>query len=428
MPALINEEFTAAQLRVLPTPEVTEGAVAPDNSEVRKAAGAVLGGLKYSFATVAANPAVTPGAGTVEEAIRTALAALPQEKRARYAATATDLVKAAPRVRTAMFGAAGEQEPRAFLERGGLETLTEQVRLPALNAALLGVKKETIRVPLAGLTTRGTSLVVSDVAPAADEITRGVEDSLRAAAESDVRNEDRLADVWGRRAGRDPYEGSLVDGEFEPFAVTDKLGLWITQVKCVDETNPEFWGSDEIALAGVEVDEDGDTKKIAETFIGGGFDDGDVKNYANWRYTWFNLNEGQYWPKRYSVSFILAEKDHGGLQSFLNSVWEKVRAKVKEAIAKAIGTVASAYLGPVIGAAIGQAVAWVVDVFVQWLINLFGDDIFPVQTVSVTTPSAAARWYYPNGTWGNPSSGVRVSNFYGHGGHYQIRYYWKFHA
>ena len=117
-----------------------------------------------------------------------------------------------------------------------------------------------------------------------------------------------------------------------------------------------------------------------------------------------------------------------GLQAFLDRVWKSVRDQVKAAIAKAIGAGLSAYLGPVIANAIGAAVAWIVDVFVGWLINLFGDDIFPIQTVSVTTPSKSARWYYPNGQWGNPSSGIRVANFYGHGGHYQVKYYWKIHG
>ena len=30
--------------------------------------------------------------------------------------------------------------------------------------------------------------------------------------------------------------------------------------------------------------------------------------------------------------------------------------------------------------------------------------------------------------WGNPSSGNRYAHFYGHGGHYYVRYYWKFFA
>ena len=128
------------------------------------------------------------------------------------------------------------------------------------------------------------------------------------------------------------------------------------------------------------------------------------------------------------MSLILAEKDHGGLQAFLDKIWQQVRDQVKAAIAKAVAGAVTPYLGPIIGQAIGQAVAWVVDVFVGWLINLFGDDIFPLQTVSVSTPSKGARWYYPNGTWGNPSSGTRVANFYGHGGHYQVRYHWQFHA
>ena len=56
-------------------------------------------------------------------------------------------------------------------------------------------------------------------------------------------------------------------------------------MKCNDETNTEWPGSDEIAIGAITVDEDGDTNKIAETYVAGGFDDGDRKVYDRpWRY------------------------------------------------------------------------------------------------------------------------------------------------
>jgi hypothetical protein len=254
------------------------------------------------------------------------------------------------------------------------------------------------------------------------------ESAVSLAQETGVASEDILAEIWEPRYRGDPYLNASSEAEFEEFAITDKMGFWITKVKCVDETNPEFWGHDEISLAGVSVDEDGDTKKISEKYIGGGFDDGDSKSYSNWRYHWFSLREGQYWPKTYSVSLILAEKDNGGLSNFLSSVWEKIRDKVKQAIEKAVAGALAGYVGPAIAAMIGKAVAWVVDIFVQWIISWWQDDIFPVFTARVTTPSMSARWYYPNGTWGNPSSGIRTAHFYGHGGHYYTQYYWKFYS
>lgn len=423
------DQFTARELRLLPVPSLSEGTTPPDHSEIHKVAETVLGGLKYSFAALAADPGVaaTAAAGSVEAEMAAALAAFPKERLTAYAATARELLAAKPRTRAAIFGPVGELDPAKYLGAGGFTTLAETARLPELDATLLGVDPDVARIPLEKITTRGDDLVVSGLAPLAKEALTERLTTPRRALDPDLHSS-RLDDIWGERLEVDPFAGGVAEEHYEPYATTDKLGLWITQIKCVDETNPEWPGDDEIALAGVEVDEDGDTKKIGEKFIGSGFRDGTTRSYANWRYTWFSLGEGKYWPKRYSVTFILAEKDHGGLQSFLDKIWQQVRDQVKAAIAKAVGGVASAYLGPVIGNAIGQAVAWVVDVFVGWIISLFGDDIFPLRTVSVTTPSAAARWYYPNGTWGNPSSPVRTVNFYGHGGHYQLRYHWKFHS
>ncbi|MGI0118749.1 hypothetical protein [Zooshikella sp. RANM57] len=222
-------------------------------------------------------------------------------------------------------------------------------------------------------------------------------------------------------------QGEFDHDDFEPQAVTDKLALYVRRVKCVDETNPEWWGSDEISVAGTSVDETGDTKKINEHFVGGGFDDGDSRWYnPNWRFHWFSMREGDSWPKSYYITMILAEKDNGGLAAFLQKLWEKVESQVKDAVAAYVGGLIGSSFGPLgtlIGAAVGYAVAKIID----WFIDAWNDDIFPPKTVSCTVPSFGARWTI-NGVWGSTTSGIRRSHFYGHGGHYYIEYYWKLYA
>jgi hypothetical protein len=54
----------------------------------------------------------------------------------------------------------------------------------------------------------------------------------------------------------------------------------VHEVKCIDETNPEWPGSDEISWGGAAVDDKGTTSKIPEKKVGSGFDDGDRKIYS----------------------------------------------------------------------------------------------------------------------------------------------------
>lgn len=416
---------------VRPVAEDSSGATPPENSEVRKIAEDVLGALKYSFASVAANPATPVRPGSVEALFKEALQKTPAAQRSRYQQTAAPLVNAPVPIRTVMFGRAGERGPDDHLGAvGGFERYREGLAPLAIDRKLLGVRTPTISAPLSTLrsTPEGLLIPAAALPPDFEGFQHDFESAEEKAVESGVLADDRLADIWGPAYVGDPFADQAPDSDFEEMQTTDKLGLWLTKVKCIDETNPEWWGSDEIALAGVTVDEDGDTKKVGEKYIGGGFDDGDEKNYPNWRYTHFGLREGQYWPKTYSVTLLLAEKDHGGLSNALNSVWEKVGEHVKKAIAEAVGGVLTPYLGAVIAKAIGQAVAWIVNALVLWIIDAFKDDIFPPFTATVTTPSLSARWHHPNGTWGNPSSGIRTARFSGHGGSYQVLYYWKFFA
>lgn len=414
---------------VKPMAKDSSGASPPSNSEVRKIGEDILGALKYSFASVASNPATPVRPNSVERLFKQAIEKTPAARRAQYQRVAAELVNAPVPVRTAMFGRAGERASEDHLgAAGGFERFDEGLPPLAIDNKLLGVRTSTLSAPLSALraTPEGLLIPAAHLPAEFESFQQDFEAAESKAADSGVLADDRLAEIWGPTFVGDPFAESAPASDFEEMQTTDKMGFWITQVKCVDETNPEWLGSDEIALAGVSIDEDGDSLKIPEKYIGGGFDDGNSKSYSNWRYHWFSLREGNIWPKTYAVSLILAEKDNGGLSTALNAVWEKVGPYVKKKIADAVAAGVTPELGPIIGKIIGEAVAWVVDKFVEWIIATLKDDIFPPFTAKVATPSMSARWNYPNGTWGNPSSGIRKADFYGHGGHYYVQYYWKF--
>jgi hypothetical protein len=412
----------------LARPTVTDGAGAtePDNSEIRKIANDVLQAVQYSFASVAANPDQAVRSDTLEAAFQQSLKRMDASKLASVQSTAVQFVKAAPELRTTLFGRYGQLESKEFVSMG-FDRAHEALAPLQIDQKLLGIRTPQLSIPqgVGRMTSEGLLIPAANLPQGFEDFEDAANVSTQRAVDSEVYNAEKLEEIWGS-VHADSFAGG---DEFEEQAVTDKLSFNITRVKCVDETNPEFWGSDEIAIAGVSVDEDGDSKKISEQYVGGGFDDGDAKSYSpNWQYHWFSMQEGKYFPKAYKVALILAEKDNGGLSSALNTIWQKVGEKVKEAIAKAVGGVLSEYVGPAIAKAIGEAVAWVIDKLVGWIINAFQDDIFPVFTASCTVPSFNARWNYPNGTWGSTTSDVRTAHFYGYGGHYTVDYYWKMYA
>jgi hypothetical protein len=407
----------------------TSGASEPDNSEIRKIANDVLQAVQYSFASVAANPAQTFRANTLEETFQQTFKRMDPAKAEGIKTKAAQLVNAGPELRTILFGRYGRIESREFTSIG-FDRAQERLAPLEIDRKLLGVKTPGVRVPQgAGVrTSEGLLIPTANLPQGVLEPQGAINTSAASTTAPEVYNAEKLEEIWGPVYSSDPFAGVGGD-EFVEQAITDKLGFYITRIKCVDETNPEILGSDEIAIGGVSVDEDGDTKKIAETYVGGGFDDGDQRNYSpHWQFHWFSMKEGKYFPKRYEVGLLPAEKDLGGLSNLLTTIWEKVSVKVKELIAKAVKDILPAYWGPAINAAIGKAVAWLVDKLVGWIISWFKDDIFPIFTASCTIPSFNARWNYPNGTWGSTKSDLRTAHFYGHGGHYIVNYYWKLYA
>lgn len=225
-----------------------------------------------------------------------------------------------------------------------------------------------------------------------------------------------------------PGKRTMLDGEpAERGATTDKLELRIHKVRCIDETNPEAFGDDEIALGGLSVDESGDTQKIGQFMVGSSFDDGEQKVYSPpRRFTWFNLREGTTFPKTYAVTLVLAEKDMGGLADFLDKLWGKVKGRLIELITASLGAAVGAAIGstiPGLGTIIGAAVGWVLGALWNWLMQWIGDDVFKPFTVTVNIPSLGARW--AGGATDSPEGTITWT---GYGGKYRLWFDWRLFA
>ena len=378
------------------------------NSEIKKIADRVVNTIILAAEKVSVETDFKPAKDTFEAIIQERLNFFDEKKIKDIKKRVSPVYNASTEVRTSLYGELGKI---ALKDIKSVE-LEEKLLSPvAINRTVLGLWKPPAGLDISAVEMNKMSDLQSEIfnthnITSIDAITGG------GRVFSDI--------------GLSPDDlGVKEEDDFEPQAVTDKLALYIRRIKCVDETNPEWWGHDEIALGGASVDETGDTKKISEKYIGGGFDDGDTKWYSPiWRWHWFGMREGgNNWPKSYFLTFVLAEKDMGGLANFLQKLWEKVKKYVLDAIAAAIGGAIGSSFGP-LGTIIGAAVGYIVAKVVEWFINVWKDDIFPPKTISCTVPGYGARWSR-NGHWGYTTSSYRRAHFYGHGGHYYVEYYWR---
>lgn len=216
-----------------------------------------------------------------------------------------------------------------------------------------------------------------------------------------------------------------------PIVVNKGLEFRVHQVKCVDETNPEWPGDDEIAMGAVAVADNGSTTKINEFMVRDDYDDGETKIYNPPRLLKsFSLSNVSY-PADFLMVLALAEKDNGGMSDFLADLWEAIKddvtliiAAVSAAAGAAIGagvggSVGTAIGGP-LGAIIGAVAGAIIGAIVGWIISALKDDIFTPQAAAVHLPNPLST--FAGGSLTSPQFTV---NFRDHGGHYRVYYSWK---
>ncbi|TAG13168.1 MAG: hypothetical protein EAZ40_15020 [Rhodobacterales bacterium] len=203
----------------------------------------------------------------------------------------------------------------------------------------------------------------------------------------------------GRFSGTAPGSTIIGGAVAAPIVVNKGLYFRLQKVKCIDETNPEWPGDDEIAMGGTAVPPSGNLTKVPEFMVRDDFDDGESTTYSPPRLLkTFSLTNVSY-PADFLMVLALAEKDNGGMSQFLQDLWEAIKDEVTLIIA-AVGAAARAAIGLGIGGAVGTAIGGpllgtiigavagaILGALIGWLISAIKDDIFTPQSAAGLPPT-----------------------------------------
>lgn len=246
------------------------------------------------------------------------------------------------------------------------------------------------------------------------------------------------ADIASVVAGLNPIQ-TISGGT--PQAKVRSVGFYITEVKCVDETDDEIFGSeigyDKIQIGGMAVDETGKSIEI-KLFDAGNFDDQDKNKkpvsygFPGKSFCQFDTTKTTPWPKNYAAVLYLAEIDNAEFADFLTKAWKEAAPAIKQKIEQALtaagqaaGTsLGSAEIGAIIGKFLGRILGEVLDKLVAWISNIFKDDIFAPRTALISLPTEQGAAYINSSGWSNLSSPERQLTFKGYGGEYTVKYRW----
>lgn len=206
------------------------------------------------------------------------------------------------------------------------------------------------------------------------------------------------------------------------------LAFRLHEVKCLDETDPERGGKDEISLGGTTLDDKGNVAEIKE-FSVGKYNDNDVNTFDPPKtLATFALKEE--FPKTLSVFLALAEKDLGGFADFLEKLFEAIQAEVT-VILTALGIAAGAIIGGAIGSTVGTAIGGpigsiiglasglILGALITFVAGVLKDDVFEPQVATVTLPDGSATF---SGSLTSPVLSLVYADF---GGKYRVKYSWE---
>jgi hypothetical protein len=210
-----------------------------------------------------------------------------------------------------------------------------------------------------------------------------------------------------------------------------KLQFNLHEVKCVDETNPEPFGTDNMWVFGTALNDKGVAAPF-DYFKAGNFDDNEKKVFSPSKKLAIMDLDSTY-PKVMAVSIGLVEKDTDSkLASALKSVYAAVEEEVKgilESVKAELTVIAGsigAFFGGPVGTAIASALAYVFasafDAFVDWIKDMVtpDDDFFEVQTATLILEKPTSV-FEGNST----SSPIQTMRYQAHDGTYDLKYNWE---
>lgn len=374
------------------------------NPELQRIAQDVLNAATLSFTNVIAKGNST--AGTAESALAVFMQKLPTNLRTDAQMRAQTLLRADRKAKEMAFGRFASINTEA-ISKSDFQQLLKQAEPLKIDLAKIGI---TVKPKTASEKGNAESLV----------------------------NLTRFAELWGGSvpAVIEDVKSSGIS-RLASSILTGKVEFILTSLRCIDETGSNFqerFGDDEMALSGVAVtiiDNNTaatNTKPINERFLGKGYSDNVEQFLNNWMFADFSLAQTSFWPKRFGMTLILAEKDSGGLADLMQAVWDKVGPALTTALeagALAAGVTLGVFLGLgpfaiLVGTALAAATAWVVKELWKIIINGIRDDFFPPATVWTNIDSISQRW-----AGGSTTSPVMSERFLLHDGEYELNYQWR---
>jgi hypothetical protein len=181
----------------------------------------------------------------------------------------------------------------------------------------------------------------------------------------------------------------------------NKMDLVLRRVRCMDETNPETPGDDDMIVGGLIIGASGNVAK-ARSIVSCHFDDGDVCEHGLIPFGTYNLNSTSDYPKTFYAILQLIEVDTD-------------EADAAHALSEIMGIAAAALAGTGYGAALA-AVAAAIEVFAGWL---FDDDAFHPYGVALNLSNSNVF-----GADGKSNYWV-TGGISDHGGTYKLGFYWQ---
>jgi hypothetical protein len=431
----MESEATMSAVTTLPRPSrtvadlsrlsVRMGAdVLPSNRAIQALAHDVLDSLKYSFTIAAADvPVSTPS--PVHVMFRDFVLSRSPDAQLAHRTRATAFIQAAPATRQQTFGRFGALDPAVHATAGftGLAKKDDQASADRqqLQAAITKMPATTLRalsLPHINLQPSTSGKIKLRLPP---EVAAQAKDSIEGAK----------------------YK---------------KLGLFIKEVECIEETSE--LGSDEINLGGVFTDADGKTTHVVNEFkVSHDFDEGESvlypppvldgsdlfnldkvkqafvtasaqpgRKFAEW-----TIRRDLGWPTAYLAALAMAEKDSDGgfwkfLQELLGKVIEAVEKELKMGVGAAAGGAIGAALGGVWGAVVGAVVGFIVGALLDWITGDNPDDIVGTVSPVMMFGAATLSYYEWTGLLKKPHPDVFPLDFRGDGGHYRVWCYYQVYA
>lgn len=189
----------------------------------------------------------------------------------------------------------------------------------------------------------------------------------------------------------------------KPAAKYNAMDFIVRSMHCVDETDPESPGDDDMVISGT-LFETNAASTTGNGFFAGNFDDGDYNNFGEYPFGSFPLNASGGYPKYLSCMLVLIEQDS-------DDSGEQLAHDINNALAEIGGKICDAWY-PGCSAIINELAGIVNNI----MSTFFDDDYFPPKVVPITLNSEDE--FGPTGVSGN----LATSKINGHGGSYKIGY------